>query len=223
MRKRCPSRPLLTSLTSLPSKLASPHSAQSTLTNKSRLKLLQQREEHLQDLFSTARDAVDALARDEGRYAQFLEGAIVQGYLHLLEPAATVHARAKDVALAERAAGAAAGYGAGAYGNRPSSPPGEGHDGASMMSRTSDAGPFSGADAAIMANAFRQALRKPDFADRPVEEGESPDDQHGQSRAELINLGLAEEGRDIRSVSSSRGVRVETLSDDGNDTATVQH
>ena len=84
------------------------NSAQSTLTNKSRLKLLQQREEHLQDLFSTARDAVDALARDEGRYAQFLEGAIVQGYLHLLEPAATVHARNKDVALAERAAGAAA-------------------------------------------------------------------------------------------------------------------
>ena len=81
------------------------NSAQSTLTNKSRLKLLQQREEHLQDLFSTARDAVDALARDEGRYAQFLEGAIVQGYLHLLEPAATVHARNKDVALAERAAG----------------------------------------------------------------------------------------------------------------------
>ncbi|KAI0714011.1 hypothetical protein C8T65DRAFT_573913 [Cerioporus squamosus] len=120
--------------------------------------------------------------------------------------------------------GAAAGYGAGAYSNRPSSIGGDGHDGASMTSRTSDAGPFSGADAAIMANAFRQALRKPDFADRPVEEGESPDD-HGQgpNRAELISAELAEEGRDIRSVSSSRGVRVETLSsDDGNDTATVQ-
>lgn len=120
-------------------------------------------------------------------------------------------------------AGALAGAGAGfAAGNRPASPA-EQHDGASMISRTSEQGPFSGADAAIMANAFRQALRKPDFADRPVVEGESPDDQHGQSRAELINLELAEEGRDIRSVSSSRGVRVETLSDDGNDTATVQH
>ena len=123
----------------------------------------------------------------------------------------------------EAGAGAAAGYGAGAYTTRRASTGGDGHDGASMTSRTSDAGPFSGADAAIMANAFRQALRKPDFADRPVVEGESPDDQHGQSRAELINLELAEEGRDIRSVSSSRGVRVETLSDDGNDTATVQH
>ncbi|KAI0755141.1 hypothetical protein C8Q80DRAFT_1094119 [Daedaleopsis nitida] len=118
----------------------------------------------------------------------------------------------------------AAGAGAGAmaaYRDRP--PSGEGHDGASMTSRTSDTGPFSGADAAIMANAFRQALRKPDFADRPVEEGESPDDHGGgPTRAELLNQELAEEGRDIRSVSSSRGVRVETLSDDGNDTATVQ-
>ena len=125
----------------------------------------------------------------------------------------------------EAGAGAAAGYGAGAYTTRRASTGGDGHDGASMTSRTSDAGPFSGADAAIMANAFRQALRKPDFADRPVEEGESPDDHgqaHGHSRVELINQELAEEGRDIRSVSSSRGVRVETLSsDDGNDTATV--
>ncbi|KAH9924269.1 uncharacterized protein BXZ73DRAFT_50604 [Epithele typhae] len=123
--------------------------------------------------------------------------------------------------------GAAAGAGAGAYAaNRTSSPTtaeAHGQDGASMISRTSDQGLFSGADAAIMANAFRQALRKPDFADRPVIEGESPDDQHAQSRAELINQELAEEGRDIRSVSSSRGVKVETLSDDGNDTATVHH
>ncbi|RPD62223.1 hypothetical protein L226DRAFT_544380 [Lentinus tigrinus ALCF2SS1-7] len=120
-------------------------------------------------------------------------------------------------------AGVAAGYGAGAYTNRRASTGGDGHDGASMTSRTSDAGPFSGADAAIMANAFRQALRKPDFADTPVEEGESPDEHPGHGHAELLNHELAEEGRDIRSVGSSRGVRVETLSsEDGNDTATVQ-
>ncbi|EIW59569.1 uncharacterized protein TRAVEDRAFT_64545 [Trametes versicolor FP-101664 SS1] len=128
--------------------------------------------------------------------------------------------------LAGSAAGAAAGYGAGAYGPARPSSPGDVHDGASMMSRASDAGPFSGADAAIMANAFRQALRKPDFADRPVEEGESPDDQPhagsaGPGHSHLINQELAEEGRDIRSVSSSRGVKVETLSDD-EDGATVQ-
>jgi hypothetical protein len=56
-------------------------------------------------------------------------------------------------------------------------------------------------------------LRKPDFADAPVEEGESPPDSTDRGREEL-NRELAEEGRDIRSVSSSRGVRVETLSDD---------
>ncbi|RDX54565.1 ATPase V1/A1 complex subunit E [Polyporus arcularius HHB13444] len=82
--------------------------AQSTLTNKSRLKLLQQREEHLQDLFQTAREAIDALAKDEARYVQFLEGVIVQGLLALLEPEATVHARQKDVEIAQRAVDSAA-------------------------------------------------------------------------------------------------------------------
>ncbi|KAI0643162.1 hypothetical protein C8Q79DRAFT_981893 [Trametes meyenii] len=138
---------------------------------------------------------------------------------------------APAAAAAGVGAGAGLGYGAaaGAYSARPSSP---GGDGASMMSRTSDAGPFSGADAAIMANAFRQALRKPDFADRPHEEGESPDDAPGVAgvgpgHSHLINQELAEEGRDIRSVGSSRGVRVETLSDETTtdtdaDAATVQ-
>lgn len=87
-------------------------------------------------------------------------------------------------------------------------------DGASTISRANsagDSGPFSGADAAIMADAFRKALRKPDFAGRPVEEGESPETQ--ERKEELLNRELAEEGRDIRSVSSSRGVKVETLSD----------
>lgn len=131
--------------------------------------------------------------------------------------------------LGAGAAGAAAGYGAGTYGSARPSSPGDGHDGASMMSRASDAGPFSGADAAIMANAFRQALRKPDFADRPVEEGESPEGEPhtgatAPGHSHLINQELAEEGRDIRSVSSSRGVKVETLSDADEDTdaATVQ-
>ncbi|KAJ6557286.1 hypothetical protein DFH09DRAFT_986863 [Mycena vulgaris] len=96
-------------------------------------------------------------------------------------------------------------------------------DGASTISRAGsagDPGPFSGADAAIMADAFRKALRKPDFAGRPVEEGESPehDNPETANEDELLNRELADEGRDIRSVGSSRGVRVETLSDSG-DTA----
>ncbi|THH08329.1 hypothetical protein EW146_g9033 [Bondarzewia mesenterica] len=89
-------------------------------------------------------------------------------------------------------------------------------DGASTISHTHSAGEalFSGADAAIMADAFRKALRKPDFAAPAIEEGESPESVERRD-AELLNRELAEEGRDIRSVSSSRGVRVETLSDGG--------
>lgn len=98
-------------------------------------------------------------------------------------------------------------------------------DGASTISRVGsvgDSGPFSGADAAIMADAFRKALRKPDFAGRPVEEGESPENHEGGDNEDLLlNRHLAEEGRDIRSVSSSRGVRVETLSDAGDTVDTV--
>jgi len=77
--------------------------------------------------------------------------------------------------------------------------------------------PFSGADAAIMADAFRKALRKPDFAGRPIEEGDSPESQEQKEHQEhqLLSRELAEEGRDIRSVGSSRDVRVETLSDAG--------
>lgn len=83
------------------------------------------------------------------------------------------------------------------------------HD-ASTVSRapSSDQGPFSGADAAIMADAFRKALRKPDFAGQPVEEGDSPPEEIPDEA--LINRELAEEGRDIRSVDSSRGVTVES-------------
>lgn len=92
------------------------------------------------------------------------------------------------------------------------------HDGAS----TDSGGPFSGADAAIMAQAFRTTLRQPGFMDSPVVEGEGPD--HNDVEAEDDDIGGAgssrhhgslamskEEGRDIRSVSSSRGVRVESL------------
>ena len=92
------------------------------------------------------------------------------------------------------------------------------HDGASS---TESGGLFSGADAAIMAQAFRTTLRKPDFMGSPVEEGDSPDQDDldgddnlmgGMGRHDSLALSkeLAEEGRDIRSVSSSRGVRIES-------------
>jgi hypothetical protein len=60
-----------------------------------------------------------------------------------------------------------------------------------------------------MADAFRKALRKPGFPDLPVEE-DSPDSR--ERKEELLSRELAEEGRDIRNVGSSRGVKVETPS-----------
>jgi len=70
-------------------------------------------------------------------------------------------------------------------------------------------GVITGSDAAIMADAFRKALRKPDFAERTQEEGESPETQGtGETEALLLNRELAEEGQNIRSVSSERGVKV---------------
>ncbi|EKM49524.1 uncharacterized protein PHACADRAFT_166893 [Phanerochaete carnosa HHB-10118-sp] len=115
----------------------------------------------------------------------------------------------------------ASAFGAAASNQRPGSP--EIHDGASTVSRGSDAAFLSGADAAVMANAFRTALRKPNFAGRPEEEGESPESDPLNAGGDpgLINRELAEEGRDIRSVGSSRGVRVETLSDAADDRDTV--
>jgi V-type H+-transporting ATPase subunit E len=67
------------------------------------LRLLHCREEHLQDLFASARTQISRLADDEARYVQFLEGVIVQGLLQLLEPSATVYTRPKDAYIAERA------------------------------------------------------------------------------------------------------------------------
>ncbi|KIJ39910.1 hypothetical protein M422DRAFT_780918 [Sphaerobolus stellatus SS14] len=85
--------------------------AQSTQTNKSRLRLLQAREEHLQDLFATARSKIITLSQDEGKYTQLLEGIIVQSALQMMEPEITVHSRKKDTSLAGRAAeGAKAQY-----------------------------------------------------------------------------------------------------------------
>ncbi|KAG8221568.1 ATPase, V1/A1 complex, subunit E [Butyriboletus roseoflavus] len=80
---------------------------QSNLTNKSRLKLLHRREEQVQELFEMARSQIVTFAEDEGRYAQFLEGAIVQGFLQLMETHVTLIVREKDVGQVQKAGEAA--------------------------------------------------------------------------------------------------------------------
>ncbi|KAG6836468.1 hypothetical protein H0H93_007748 [Arthromyces matolae] len=73
-------------------------------------------------------------------------------------------------------------------------------DGASVHDGASTEAPFSGEDAAIMADAFRKMLRKPDFAARRAEEGESPNSPDEEGKESILGRELAEEGRDIQSV-----------------------
>jgi V-type H+-transporting ATPase subunit E len=81
-------------------------SAHSTLTNKSRLRLLHLREQNLQDLFQASRDQLATLA-SSSQYVQFLQGIIVQGSLQLLDTEVTIHVREADAAAAKQAADAA--------------------------------------------------------------------------------------------------------------------
>lgn len=94
------------------------------------------------------------------------------------------------------------------------------YDGASVTSGSHSpgggadaAGVITSTDAAIISDAFRKALRKPDFADRPQEEGESPESQPNAPEDPLMKRELAEEGKNLRSVSSERGVKVVTDDD----------
>ena len=94
------------------------------------------------------------------------------------------------------------------------SPPSIQHDKVSVHSKDPM---ISTNEAAYMADAFRKALRRPDFADRPQEEGESPETNAVQTEERLLQSELAVEGQNIRSVSSERGVKVVT--DDERDKA----
>jgi len=86
--------------------------AQSTQTNKSRLRLLQAREQYLHTLFDGAREQLLSLPKEEGRYEQLLQGVIVQGLLQMMETSVTVLCRRKDAKIAQKAGdGAAKQYG----------------------------------------------------------------------------------------------------------------
>jgi len=73
------------------------NSAQSTITNKSRLKLLHKREEILQQIFSALREPPTPLCEMGSKYDDFLEGVIVEGFLHVMEPTVAIHCRKSDV------------------------------------------------------------------------------------------------------------------------------
>ncbi|EPQ31413.1 uncharacterized protein PFL1_00748 [Pseudozyma flocculosa PF-1] len=85
--------------------------AQSTQTNKSRLKVLQTREQHLQTLFDQAKERLSGLTDDQEAYKKLLQNLILQGLLQLMEKKVVVTVRSNDVQLAQDAAkGAEADY-----------------------------------------------------------------------------------------------------------------
>lgn len=62
----------------MPSLFASLSSAKSEQTNKSRLRILQTREQHLQELFDGSRKRLTELTKDQSKYQDFLQGLILQ-------------------------------------------------------------------------------------------------------------------------------------------------
>ncbi|KAF9561704.1 ATPase V1/A1 complex subunit E [Agrocybe pediades] len=81
--------------------------AQSTITNKSRLKLLHKREEILQEIFAAVREPATPLYKTNG-YVQFLEGVLTESFLYLMEATVTIHSRKSDVDVVNQAAESAA-------------------------------------------------------------------------------------------------------------------
>ena len=83
-------------------------SAQSTITNKARLKLLHKREEVLQQIFASVRNPQVPFYKSSGRYEQFLEGVITESFLYILEPSVGIYCRKSDVDIVNQAAANAA-------------------------------------------------------------------------------------------------------------------
>lgn len=80
---------------------------QSNLQNQARLKLLKQREEHLDTVVASATGKLKHTTGDAGKYKNMLQGLITQGLCQLLEPNAIIKCRQKDVGMVKEALNAA--------------------------------------------------------------------------------------------------------------------
>ncbi|UZJ54275.1 hypothetical protein CBS101457_003595 [Exobasidium rhododendri] len=78
--------------------------SQSNQTNKSRLQILQTREQHLQDLFDGAKERLAELTKDQSKYSKLLKGLILQGLLQLMEEKVVVSCKSTDVQIVQEAA-----------------------------------------------------------------------------------------------------------------------
>ncbi|GAA5908573.1 hypothetical protein JCM5296_000595 [Sporobolomyces johnsonii] len=82
--------------------------AVSTQSNKARLRLLEKREELLEQVFDEARSKIGETTQDEAKYGELLKGLILQALYTLMEKDTTVIGRPKDRKLLDKAAEEAA-------------------------------------------------------------------------------------------------------------------
>ncbi|GAA5853118.1 hypothetical protein JCM8547_000207 [Rhodosporidiobolus lusitaniae] len=80
----------------------------SNQNNKSRLQLLEKREELLEKVFDEARERIGAVTKDEKKYGELLKGLVLQALYTLMEKDIKVSGRPKDLELVKKAADEAA-------------------------------------------------------------------------------------------------------------------
>jgi V-type H+-transporting ATPase subunit E len=80
----------------------------STIANKTRLKVLSQREAVLDDIFSEAEAQLKLISKDASKYEPVLAGLIEEGLLSLLEKKVSIKVRKQDLDIAKKATKTAA-------------------------------------------------------------------------------------------------------------------
>lgn len=76
----------------------------STISNKTRLRVLSEKEKVLDEIFEEAKKQLSSIAKKKGEYKKLLAGLIEEGVLALMEDTATVKVREEDVKVAKEAA-----------------------------------------------------------------------------------------------------------------------
>jgi len=70
--------------------------ATSNHINKSRLKVLQAREEMLEQLYAESREQLQQISKDNAKYTELLSDLVLQGFYSLMEPEVVIACRAAD-------------------------------------------------------------------------------------------------------------------------------
>jgi len=82
--------------------------ARSTISGKTRLRVLEARQELLDDIFEAAQQRLSEATKDKKKYEATLKGLILEGFYALREPELQVRARKADYELVKKAIEAAA-------------------------------------------------------------------------------------------------------------------